>query len=395
MSQENMSKTLETLGYAQTLRKRAEAISKADASERPKPHVNQLAEELHPRRQDLIIESIIEETDVMRTFRLKSAKGGPVAYFRAGQYIPFYIEVEGSMLSRPYSISSSPKDALSGFYEVTIQKKVGGYVSNYVYENWKVGDKVTAGGPEGNFYYTRLRDSKNVIGVSGGSGVTPFRAMAKAIVDKTMDTNLTLFYGINTMADGIYVEEFKTLEKESNGKFKIIFVLAKEEKEGCEKGFITAEMLNKHCNVSESSVFICGPQGLYKHMYDQTEKLSLRKKFIRYELFGETTSPFELDGYPMTEVQEFDMIVHQNSVTYNIKAKSDESVTVALERAGIDAPSKCRSGECGYCRAYIIKGDVFIPEDTDGRRGRDKELGYMHPCCSYPLSNIEMVVPRR
>lgn len=395
MGQQELMKSMQILGYADRLNQRADEIKKADANERPLPNVNKLAEQLHPRFQTLIIESIKDETPEMRTFRFKSEDGQPVAFFRAGQYLPFYIEIAGSVLSRPYSISSSPNDALEGIYEITVQKKQGGYVSNYIYENWKVGQTVTTGGPEGAFYFSRLRDSKNLIGVAGGSGVTPFRSMAKAIVQGTFDANLTLFYGINTYADGIYMDEFRQLEKDSNGKFRLIPVLAKEQREGCESGFITAEILKKHCDVSASSVFICGPQGLYKHMYNEVDKLGLRKKFIRFELFGETTNPSELPGYPLEGVQEFEIIVHQNSVVKTIKARSDESVTVALERAGIDAPSKCRSGECGYCRAFMIKGDVFIPEDTDGRRGRDKDLGYMHPCASYPLSDIEMVVPVR
>jgi len=72
--------------------------------------------------------------------------------------------------------------------------------------------------------------------------------------------------------------------------------------------------------------------------------------------------------------------------------KSEESVLVALERAGIKAPSKCRSGVCGYCRSRLIQGDVFIPEDTDGRRAQDKKSGYIHPCCSYPLSDMKIEI---
>jgi hypothetical protein len=35
---------------------------------------------------------------------------------------------------------------------------------------------------------------------------------------------------------------------------------------------------------------------------------------------------------------------------------------------------------------------VFIPEETDGRRIADAKFGYIHPCCSYPLSDIEIHV---
>lgn len=395
MKNNEIMKSMQILGYTQRLQERAEKIENADISQRPIPNVNKLATQLHPRLQNLVIHSIINNSDTMRTFCLKAENGGPVAFFRAGQYLPFYIDIAGSTLTRPYSISSSPKDALNGIYEITVQKKTGGYVSNYIFENWKIGDKICSGGPEGNFYFTRLRDSKNIVGVAGGSGITPFRSMALAIVEGTMDANLTLLYGSNTFKDILYYKEFKTLEEQSNGKFKLINVLAGEEVKGIEKGFITADIIKKYAVIGDCSIFICGPQGLYRHMYMETKKLDLRKKFIRYELFGELTSPSEIEGYPLLEKNEFQITVHQNSVTKTIPARSDESITVAFERAGIDAPSKCRSGECGYCRAFMAKGEVFIPDDTDGRRGRDKELGYIHPCCSYPLSDLEVIVPRR
>ena len=66
---------------------------------------------------------------------------------------------------------------------------------------------------------------------------------------------------------------------------------------------------------------------------------------------------------------------------------------VAIERAGIAAPSKCRSGECGYCRSKLLEGDVFITEDNDGRRAADKKFGFIHPCSSYPLSDLFVEIP--
>mgnify|MGYP003289448264 CR=1 FL=1 len=39
--------------------------------------------------------------------------------------------------------------------------------------------------PLGTFTYEPLRDAHVVIGLAGGSGITPFRSLAKAIVDGT------------------------------------------------------------------------------------------------------------------------------------------------------------------------------------------------------------------
>ena len=81
-------------------------------------------------------------------------------------------------------------------------------------------------------------------------------------------------------------------------------------------------------------------------------------------------------------------------------AKQDIHCTIAvdggyaqLERAGIKAPSKCRSGECGWCRSRVTSGEVFIPEETDSRRWADKQCGEIHPCTSFALSDITIIVP--
>jgi ferredoxin len=66
-----------------------------------------------------------------------------------------------------------------------------------------------------------------------------------------------------------------------------------------------------------------------------------------------------------------------------------------MERAGIKAPSRCRSGECGWCRSRLLSGQVFIPEKTDGRRAADVQFGYIHPCSSFPASDVVLDVPAR
>ena len=83
---------------------------------------------------------------------------------------------------------------------------------------------------------------------------------------------------------------------------------------------------------------------------------------------------------------------HENETV--ISASADEPVLVALERSGISAPSRCRSGECGWCRSKLISGEVYVPEENDdGRRWSDKENGYIHPCASFALSDLVLEVP--
>lgn len=56
-------------------------------------------------------------------------------------------------------------------------------------------------------------------------------------------------------------------------------------------------------------------------------------------------------------------------------------------------PSRCRSGECGWCHSRLISGKVYIPKALDGRRLADEKYGYIHPCCTFPISDIAIEVP--
>ena len=87
------------------------------------------------------------------------------------------------------------------------------------------------------------------------------------------------------------------------------------------------------------------------------------------------------------------MSVIQGPHEHSITASSRETLLSAMERAGIHAPSRCRSGECGWCRSLLVSGEVHIPEQNDGRRMADRKTGRIHPCCAFPLSDIVIEIP--
>ena len=85
--------------------------------------------------------------------------------------------------------------------------------------------------------------------------------------------------------------------------------------------------------------------------------------------------------------------MHIGFDTYEVPAKSTETLLVAMERAGLRVPSKCRAGGCGFCHSRLISGEFSIA-GADKRRLADLKFGYIHPCCSYPDSDMEIVVPK-
>ncbi len=358
-----------------------------------------LAKALHPKRQYLKIESIQERGEDCKSFTLVSddEKGTKaLAYFGAGKYLTVFETIEGMPITRAYSISSSPKDSLEGKYVLTVRLVEGGLMSRYIFDNWAVGTKVQVSAPAGNFEYQPLRDAKKVVCLAGGSGITPFISMAKAVRDGDEDFEMILLYGSKSSDCILFKDELAELEK-SCDKIKVVHVLSEEKgraKKGMEKGFITAELIKKYAPENEAySVFICGSQQMYAFVDKEVEKLGLEKKYIRHEMFGEFHNPASQDDYPSEVPETVKITVTIQDETYTVEAKTGDSVMQTLEKNEIAVPARCRSGECGFCHSHLLSGKVYVPKNLEYRRLADYKFGCIHPCCSFPLTDLVMDVP--
>lgn len=354
---------------------------------------NRKAEERHPEKQEFVIADIVEHDANVKSYFLKKKDGSTPAFFRAGQYVVVRQYIDGKLIARPISISCGPDFSLDGKYVITVKRAPGGFMSDFILDNWKIGDEVVTSGPQGVFYYEGLRDARNVVAVAGGSGITPILSMAYAIMAGDEDFNLTILYGSRAEKDILFKKEFEEICKRTD-KVKIVYVLSDEQKEGCESGFITAELIKKYAGNEQYSVFASGPQSMYTFLDGEVAKLGIAQKFYRKELFGSAKEPWKLHGYPQeTKDKVFNMHVKMCDKEYDIPCSANENMLVALERAGIAGPNRCRGGICGWCRSKLLSGEVFIPENTDGRRDADKVYGYIHPCASFALSDIIIEVP--
>lgn len=357
-----------------------------------------LAKALHPNRQYLKIAAVREMAPDCKTFTLvPDAERGTtsLAYFGAGKYLTVFETINDMSITRAYSISSSPKDSLEGKYTLTIKRVEGGLMSQYILDTWEVGTKVEVSAPSGNFEYQPIRDAADVICVAGGSGITPFLSMANAIADGDEDFNLTLLYGSRNYDNILFRDELAELEKKC-AKIKVVHVLSDEEKEieGTEKGFITAELIKKYAPEDKAySVFMCGPQQMYAFVDKELEKLGLPRKYVRHEMFGEFHNPGTQSDYPAGVPEKVKITVTIQSETRTVEGLSADSVMQTLEKNGIAVPARCRSGECGFCHSHLLSGKVYVPKHLEYRRLADYKFDCIHPCCSFPLTDLSIEVP--
>ena len=393
-------KTFQELNTAESFRaiaaERAARIDAASTAAIPQLNpVNRLAKRLHPDRQYMRIAQVTELAPDTKRFRFvpDPARGNTeCAPFLAGQYLNIHLTINGMPVNRAYSISSSPKNAREGYYELTLKYVQDGLVSRYVLDNWKEGDEVELSGPAGTFYYSPLRDAKTVVCLAGGSGITPFLSLANAIADGDEDFRMILLYGSRTEDAILYKAEFDRLAKDD--RIQVVHVLSDEEKPGFEHGFISADLIREYAPAGKPySVFVCGPQGMYRFVDQEIEKLGLARKYVRHELFGEVHDARTQDGYPGTDLTTVKITVSIRDTTRTVTGSVYDTILQTLEKNGITVPTSCRSGECGFCHSVLKSGQVYVPKAIDGRRLADLKFGGIHPCATFPLSDLEIIVP--
>ena len=358
-----------------------------------------LAKALHPKRQYLKVADVTVRAKDCKSYTLvpdEERGTNALAYFGAGKYLTVFETIEGMPVTRAYSISSSPKDSLEGKYVLTIKLVDGGLMSKYIFDNWEVGTKVEVSAPSGNFEYQPIRDAKKVICIAGGSGITPFISMANAIADGDEDFEMTLLYGSRNVDNILFKDELKELEEKCD-KIKVVHFLSDKYAKiprGCRKGFIDAKRIKELAPKDEPySIFICGPQQMYEFVDKEIEKLKLEKKYIRHEMFGEFHNPGTQEDYPADIPEEVTIKVTIQDKEWTVKAKTADSVMQTLEKNGISVPARCRSGECGFCHSHLLSGKVYVPKHLEYRRLADYKFGCIHPCCSFPLTDLVIDVP--
>ena len=373
-------------------KKRKAWIAAGNPNLDPTDPVADLAKRLHPGMIETEVVDIKQESATARTFTLKSADKKPLPFHYAGQYMCIYPVVNGVTAPRPYAISSAPLEAYEqGLIQFTLKKKPGGHVSEYLWNEVKVGSRLKIDAPHGELYYSAIRDSKHVVGIAGGSGITVFRSIIKDMPSSGRPEKLTLLYGSRNEEDILFKEELEALAAASNGRVKIIHILSEAgaDWQG-EKGFITADHISRLIDdYQTASFYVSGPTVLYAFMEKEFAKLNISRTRIRMESFGETP---DITTHPTFPAQQAGK-VYQITVKFGveervIQAKSTDTVVQALEQASLPIDTHCRSGSCGWCRSLLESGQVWQRPEGDGVRARDKDDGFFHPCSAYPMSDL-------
>lgn len=404
---------------------RNKIINKTDADKIPDSfNINELSKKIHPNYQKLIIKNIVEIDNDTKIFYFANFNDESLATFRPGQYITLLFSINGNSVSRTYSLSSSPNEALNNVYRICIRRHKSGLVSNYMLDKLNINDTIDSLSPSGDFYPSNIRDMKMIVGITYDEFISPFVSMAKAISEGYLNKDLTIFY-LSHNGKFIYRDELEELSKNCSN-IKTIFIDSRDE----EVNNITVNLIKSEVT-SKFTAFCFGNYEFYDYIKNELSVLDLGFKNLRFESYpiyqkciNDSVAPADVVDIqeelprkrgrkkkeeevieenteevnvetqtaeiPLPKVYNIKVFSHDEE--YNIICAQNQTILSALESNNIKAKSRCKSGICGYCRTLLLWGTVSIEDGHDHRRQADIKFNYIHPCCTYPTSDITIKI---
>ena len=374
-------------GYDEIIRENAILEKYGFDYQAKRGEVRSIIDSLHPARLDLTVSEIVQETASAKSIKLVS-KGGCLPPFQAGQYINVFVETGCVRTSRPYSIASSPTQ--TGYYEITVRRVDDGFISNYLLDELKPGDKLNSLSPSGNFHYNPLFHGNKLAFIAGGSGITPFMSMIRELADKNLGRRMHLFYGSRAEDDVIYKKEIDRISSAHRNFTWDIVVSEPTPSFSGLKGFINCGLIKERLEGLDWTFFVCGPEAMYKFCLPELEKLSIPARKTKIEVMGTPKNIVLHPGWP-ENVKASDVFKVAIKGRKMISALASEPLMISLEKAGVVIPALCRSGECSLCRTKLLSGKVYQPNGVKLRKS-DRAFGYIHPCMAYPITDIEILL---
>lgn len=236
-----------------------------------------------------VLTDIIKETESNWRFIFESPLYDEIK-FTPGQLVQLVAKPYGpadgtDSIQRNYSVASWPNG--SNKFELIITYLKGGKMSEYLFNEAKIGDEFAYNGPMGIFTLPEKLTDRDIFFVSTGSGVSPFRSMLGYIAEHNIPTkNIKLFFGTRTKEDIPYFEEMKKYE-EIIPNFEFVPCLSREKWEGF-NGYVHGAYLPKLTILDEKPlVYFCGWDKMIREGREYLSDLGFEMmEDIRVEIFG-------------------------------------------------------------------------------------------------------------
>ena len=274
--------------------------------------------------------------------------------YQAGQFLTFKVPHQGRVLTRSYSLASSPDTESE--HKVTVKRIDQGRISNWMNDEVREGSRLFVVPPAGMFVLEPERPG-DLCFFAGGSGITPCISILKTAL-ATTDRRAKLVYANRDERSIIFREELLALAAAHPGRLEIVHSLDDRD------GFLTAEGVAKHARDDLArEFFLCGPTEFMDTVEGALRDLGVARERITIERFF---SPPDHDEAELAAAEAAadvgatpgTITIVLDGKTHEVPYEAGERVLDAARRAGLDPPFSCEEGYCSCCMAKLAAGEV-------------------------------------
>jgi len=250
--------------------------------------------------------------------------------------------------------------------------------------------------PHGSFItdYDASR-SRRLVGIAGGSGITPVISLIKTLLREEPQSRFTLLYGNRDSSSVIFLEALAALKDKHLGRLEIYHFLDQEEQDiDLFNGMLNRERLEEAIThlIPDAPIvdgwFICGPGP----MMDAAEGALLDRNIPKERIHIERFTADRPAEAVVREIAELQTKAEGVSVSVTLDGRTRRvpftqgNILESARAAGLPAPFACKAGVCATCRAKVTNGKVEMAARY-GLTDEEVAAGYVLTCQSVPLGD--------
>ena len=320
--------------------------------------------------------TVLDEATDIKTFRLARPEGFD---FKAGQFVPVRISIEGKPHVRCYSISSSP-DA-RGYFEISVRRQ--GLVSTTLHATMRQGSQLSIGKPAGRFVYP-ADDERPLALLAGGIGITPLLSMLRLAVSSHPTRPVSLLYSARNRDALAFLPELRVLAQRHPQLRIGITVTEAAPTDSWRKGRIDLPFITQFVTHPAHTIFcVCGPAPMMADMEQLLIGAGVPPTQIRSEKFETAVAATVLNAPSLAAEghRHGELEVTFSATGRTARTSGARTLLEVAETEGVAISFSCRSGVCQACRTRLTNGDVDCQSSV--LDAEDRAAGFILPCVSF------------
>lgn len=241
--------------------------------------------------RDFRVTKKIVESDVITSFYLEPVDGNPFPAYQAGQYITVKAEIEEEPHNhmRQYSLSCAPGEES---YRISVKREdahgdnPAGVVSSFLHEKMNVGSVLPISAPGGEFVLD-LEDTRPLVLMSGGVGLTPMMSMLETVIKEQPEREVIFIHAARSGKVHAMKDRVNEITNANDNVTNYTVYDSPETDDQYDKaGYIDAAWLATILPTNNAAFYFCGPKGFMRAAYLNLKEQKVADSDIHYEFFG-------------------------------------------------------------------------------------------------------------